>query len=81
MHMDVLDRNPLLPFATMAVKRLDQSRVGASELVGLVQVLAPALESLFCDHGAPITLHRGVVSGNKLSGDHAFHLILRPDAD
>jgi hypothetical protein len=42
MHMDVLDRNPLLPFATMAVKRLDQSRVGASELVGLVQVLAPA---------------------------------------
>jgi hypothetical protein len=35
MHMDVLDRNPLLPFATMA----------------------------------------------ELSGDHAFHLILRPDAN
>jgi hypothetical protein len=33
------------------------------EHVGLVQVLAPALESLFCDHGAPITFHRGVVSG------------------
>ena len=41
----------------------------------------PALESLFCDHGAPIAFHRGVVSGDKLSGDHAFHLILRPDAD
>jgi hypothetical protein len=81
MHMDVLDRDLLLTLAAMAVKRVDQSRVGASELVGLVQVLAPALESLFCDHGAPITFHRGVVSGNKLSGDHAFHLILRLDAD
>jgi hypothetical protein len=45
--MDVLDRDLLLTLAAMAVKRLDQSRVGASELVGLVQVLAPALESLF----------------------------------
>ena len=45
MHMDVLNRDLLLTLATMAVKRLDQSRVGASELVGLVQVLAPALES------------------------------------
>ena len=82
MHMDVLNRDLLLTLATMAVKRLDQSRVSASELVGLVQVLAPALESLFCDHGAPITFHRGVVGGEKLSGEHAFHLIfLRPDAD
>ena len=46
MHMDVLDRDLLLTLAAMAVKRVDQSRVGASELVGLVQVLAPALESL-----------------------------------
>ena len=72
MHMHVLDRDLLLTLATMAVKRLDQSRVGASELVGLVQVLAPALESLFCDHGAPIAFHRGVVSGEKLSG-HRRH--------
>jgi hypothetical protein len=81
MHMDVLDRDLLLTLATMAVKRPDQSRIGARELVGLVQLLAPALESLFCDHGAPITFPRGVVSGEKLSGHHAFQLILRPDAD
>jgi hypothetical protein len=43
MHMDVLDRDLLLIFATMAVKRLDQGRVGASELVGVVQVLAPII--------------------------------------
>jgi hypothetical protein len=34
MHMDVLDRDLLLNLATMAVERLDQSRVGARELVG-----------------------------------------------
>ena len=62
MHMDVLNRDLLLTLAAMAVKRFDQGRVGASELVGLVQVLAPALESLLCDHGAPITFHRGVLS-------------------
>ena len=35
---------------------VDQSRVGARELIGLVQVLASTL--LLCDHGAPITFHR-----------------------
>jgi hypothetical protein len=51
--MDVLDRDFLLaPLAAVAVERLDQSRVGARELVGLVQVLAPALKGLVADHCA-----------------------------
>src|ERR1700757_554862 len=80
-HMDVLHRDLLLTLATMTVKRLDQSGVGARELVGLVQVLAPTLECLFGHHGASKTFHGRVVSGDKLNGDHALQLILRPDAD
>jgi hypothetical protein len=37
-HMDVLNRDLLLTLATMAVKRVDQSRVGARQFVELVQV-------------------------------------------
>ena len=35
-NVNVLDRHLLLAFATMAVKRLKQSRVGARELICLV---------------------------------------------
>jgi fatty-acyl-CoA synthase len=33
--------------------------------------LAPALESLFCDHGAPITFHRGVHIDHRSAADDA----------
>src|ERR1700730_9211504 len=81
MHMDVLDRDLLLALATMAVKRLDQSRVGARELVGLVQVIAPALEGLLADHGASVAFHRGAVCGDELRRDHARDFILRSNSD
>jgi hypothetical protein len=63
MHMDVFDRDLLLTLATMAVESIEQYRVGAGKLVGLIQILAPALERLFAEHRAPITFHRRIVRG------------------
>jgi hypothetical protein len=38
----LLDRHPLLALAAVAVERFEQGRLGAAELVRLVQVLAPS---------------------------------------
>ena len=65
----------------MAVESIEQYRVGAGKLVGLIQILAPALERLFAEHRAPITFHRRIVGGYELRRDHAFQLIPRPNAD
>ena len=81
MDVDVLDRDLLLALAAMAVEGFEQRRVGAGELVGLGEVLAPALEGLLADHGAPVAFHRGVVGGDQLRRHHAFQLVLRRDAD
>jgi hypothetical protein len=75
MDVDVLHRDFLLAFATVVVKRVEQHRVGARELVGLAQGLTPAFEGLITDHGAPVALHRGIVCGEELSCDHAFQLV------
>jgi hypothetical protein len=37
-HVNVFDGNFLLPFAPMAIKRIQQHSVGATKLVGLVQI-------------------------------------------
>src|SRR5215472_15810106 len=81
MYMHVLHRDLLLSFAAVAIERIEQSRIGARELVRLAQVLAPALERLFADHGAPIAFHRNVMGGDKLRRDHAFKLVSWRDAD
>jgi hypothetical protein len=75
MHMDVLHRDLLLAFAAVAIERVEQHRIGARELVGLVQVLTPAFKRLFIDHGAPVTFHRGIMRRNELCRDHSFNLM------
>jgi Domain of unknown function (DUF1993) len=54
--MHVLDRDLLLALAAVTIERVEQYRIGARELVGLAQVLAPALEGLFPDHGPSIAM-------------------------
>jgi hypothetical protein len=76
----MLDRHLLLALAAMAVEGFEQRRIGAGQLVGLGEVLAPALEGLFADHRAPVALHRGVVGGDELRRHHALKLVLRRDA-
>ena len=78
--VDMLDRDFLRTFAPMTIQSFEQDRVGPGELVGLAQVFGAAFERLFTDHGAPIALHRGVVSGNQLRGHHAFQLVLGLDS-
>ena len=56
-------------------------RIGAGELVGLAQVLAPAFERLLTDHGAPVAFNRGIVRGDELCGDHSFNFVCRFDPD
>ena len=73
--VDVLHRDLLLAFAAVAIERIEQSRIGAGEFVGLAQILAPSLERLFAKHGAPIAFHRSVMGGDKLCRDHAFEFI------
>ena len=77
----MLHRDLLLALAAVAIERFEQRRIGARELVRLGEVLAPALEGLLADHGAPVAFHRGVVGGDQLRRHHAFQLVLRPDAD
>src|SRR5438874_11102996 len=81
MNVDVLNRYLLLAFAAMPVEGIEQRRIRARQLVGLREVLAPSLEGLLADHGAPIAFHRGVVGSDKLRSHHAFQLVLRSNAD
>ncbi|WP_347264296.1 hypothetical protein [Nitrobacter sp.] len=81
MNVDVFDRDLLLTLAAMAVEGFEQRRVSARQLVGLGEVLAPPLEGLFADHGAPIAFHCSVVRGDQLRRHHAFQLVLGRDAD
>ncbi|WP_349775531.1 hypothetical protein [Methylocystis echinoides] len=53
----MLDRHLLLAFPPVAVEDLDERGIGPAQLVGLVQVLAAALEGLFLNHRAAIALH------------------------
>ena len=79
--VDVLDRDFLRAFAAVAIEGFQQRRVCPRELVRLVEILAPALERLFADHGAPVALHRCVVAGDELRGDHPLEFVARRDAD
>src|SRR5215472_15058388 len=75
MHMDVFYRDLLLAFAAVAIERIEQSRIGAGELVRLAQSFPSALEGLVADHGPPIAFHRRVMACDKLRRDHAFEFI------
>jgi hypothetical protein len=79
--VDVLDRDFLRAFAAMAIEGFQQRRVCPRQLARLVEILSPALERLFADHGAPVALHRCIVASDELRGDHAFELIPRLDTD
>ena len=81
MHMDVLDRDPLLTLSSVSVQRLKNGCVGARQLVGLIEGFAPAFKGLVGQHGAPIALHCGTVSGDELAGQHALQLVFRCDSD
>ena len=81
MYVDVFHNNLLLTLAAVPVESFEQSRVSTGALVGLIEILAPSLERLFTDHGAPVAFHRGVVGGNQLPRDHAFEFVLRRNAD
>jgi hypothetical protein len=80
MNVNVLHRHLLLALAAVAIEGFKQRGEGAAELVRLVKVLAPALESLLVNHGAPVALHRRIVGGDQLRRHHAFQLVLRTDA-
>jgi hypothetical protein len=72
MDMDVFDSHFLLSLAPVAIQGFKDRGVGPGEFVCLVEIFAPAFERLFADHGAPTSLHRGVVAGNQLSGEHTL---------
>jgi hypothetical protein len=63
----------------MAIERIKQHGRGAGQLVGLAQVLAPALEGLLTNHGAPVAFHRGIVRRDELRRDHSFNFVRRSD--
>src|SRR5262249_11171493 len=67
--VDVLHRDLLLAFAAVAIERIEQSRIGAGELVCLAQSFPVA------KHGAPIAFHHRVMACDKLRPDHAFEFI------
>jgi hypothetical protein len=81
MHVDVLHRDLLLALAAMMVQGVEQHGIGPGKLVRLTQVLASPLKRLLANHRAPIAFHGGIVGGKQLSGDHAFQLVFRPNAD
>ena len=80
-YVDVLDRHFLLALAAMSVEGFKQGCVCPGQLVRLGESFPPTLERLFAKHRAPITLHRGVVSGDELGGEHSLHLVIWRDAD
>ena len=47
----------------------------------LGEVLAPALQGLFADHGAAVAFHRGVVGRDQLRPHHALKLVLVSEFD
>jgi hypothetical protein len=79
MHVDVFHCYLLLALTAMPVQSVQQHRVCARKLVGLVQVLTSALGRLLREHRASVTFHRGIVRGEELSRDHSLKLIYRPD--
>jgi hypothetical protein len=79
--VDVLDPDLLLTPTAMAVKCFEQGRIRAGEFVGLSESLAPTLETLFGEHGAPVALHCSVVSRNQLCREHSLKFVARADAD
>src|SRR5215468_6704198 len=78
--VDVLHRDLLLAFAAVAIERIEQSRIGAGELVRLAQSFPSALEALIADHSPPVAFHRRVMACDKLCRDHAFEFIPWLDA-
>ncbi|MEC3862766.1 hypothetical protein VK792_15850 [Mesobacterium sp. TK19101] len=64
MDVDMLDGHLLLALPAMLVQPVQQHRPCSGQLVGLVEVLASALEGLLADHGAAVAFHRGVVGGD-----------------
>jgi hypothetical protein len=79
--VDVLDGDLLLAVAPVPVQGLKQGGVGAAKFVRLGQALAPALDRLLADHGAPVAFHRGSMAREELSGQHAFQLVAGLDPD
>jgi hypothetical protein len=65
-----IHRHLLLALSSMPVQSVEQRRVCARQLIGLVQVLPSALECLLRDHRASIAFHRSVVRGEELRGHH-----------
>jgi DDE family transposase len=75
MDVDVLDCDALLALPAVTVEGVGQRRIGAGELIGLVQVLAPPLEGLLRKHRAPVALHGGVMARDQLCDQHSFKLV------
>ena len=80
MHMHVFNRDFLLPFAAVAVERVEQHRIGAGELISLAQVLATALERLVVDHRPPVAFHCGIMRRDELGRDHSFNFVFGFDS-
>jgi hypothetical protein len=81
MHVHMLDCDLLLAFAAMAIERVEQQGIRPRELVCLIEILLPALESLLGKHTASIGFHRSVVTRHQLGGDHALQFVFRAYAD
>ena len=64
MHVHVFYGDFLLAFAAMAIERFEQHGVGAGQLVGLIEFLMSALESLLGEHTASIGFHRSIVASD-----------------
>lgn len=63
------------PLPRWRIERVQQHRIGAGQLIGLAQVLAPAFERLLVDHRPSVAFHRGIVRGDELCRDHPFYFI------
>ncbi|MGE5269139.1 MAG: hypothetical protein ACM3JG_05645 [Thiohalocapsa sp.] len=81
MDVNMLDSDDLLPFAAVAIERVEKDGKAPRQFVGLAQVLAPTLVSLLPDHRPAIALHCRAMRRDQLGGHHSFQLVFWRDPD
>jgi hypothetical protein len=78
---NVLDRDLLLTFATVAVERLGKHGKGPGRFVGKCKVLGTDLKALLWDPSPSIELKRSAGCGDHLGSEHGFNWVLGIDPD
>jgi hypothetical protein len=77
--VNVFNSDLLLSLSAVPVWGFQKRDVCPGEFIGVIKILASSYVGLICNHGAAETFHSGVVRGQQLSGNHAFHLVLGID--